>query len=71
VSTGASIILRRRSAWAAAISGFVTTKGSPWPARAMPSIRWRFTDVPMPKANTLLLPRFLRTSWKTSFSTVT
>ena len=29
------------------------------------------SDVPMPKANTLLLPRFLRTSWKTSFSTVT
>ena len=71
MSTGESIILRSRSACAAASAGLLTMNASPWPARAMPTIKWRLTLVPIPNANTLLRFRFFAISWKTSFSTVT
>ena len=71
VSTGESIILRKRAACSAASAGWVMMKGSPMPARARPSMRWRFTLEPMPNENTLALERLLRTSSKASRSTVT
>ncbi len=46
---------RKRSASIAASRSFSTTNASPRPARARPSIRKRFTDEPMPNANTLAL----------------
>jgi hypothetical protein len=53
VNTGESIILRKRAACSAASAGLVMMKGSPMPARARPSIRWRLTLEPMPNENTL------------------
>ena len=37
------------------------TNGSPWPAFAMPSMRWRLTELPMPNEKTFASPRWLRT----------
>ena len=71
VSTGDSISLRKRSACALACDGWVMMKGSPMPARARPSIRWRFTDEPMPNENRLACDRLRRTSSNASRSTVT
>ncbi|MNT24316.1 hypothetical protein D3C72_1597830 [compost metagenome] len=71
VSTGDSTMRRKRAACSGACTGSVMMKGSPMPARAMPSMRLRFTDEPMPKANTLAFDRLLRTSSKASRSTVT
>ena len=71
VSTGDSTMRRKRAACSGACTGSVMMKGSPMPARAMPSIRLRLTEEPMPKANTLAFDRLLRTSSKASRSTVT
>ncbi len=65
VSTGEETYSRNRAASVAAWSGRVRTKASPCPARAIPSMRWRFTEVPMPKVNRLALPRFWRMRSKT------
>jgi len=71
VRTGASTQRRKRSARAAASSARSTTNGSAFPARAIPSIRKRLTDEPMPKANRLASPRLARISSNVSRSALT
>jgi hypothetical protein len=56
---------------AAALSGRSTTNGSPCPARAMPSMRPRFTLLPMPNANRLASDRRWRMKRNACASTPT
>ena len=68
VNTGDCIYVRNRSAAAAASLVCVTTKDSPSPVLAMPSIRYRLTELPMPKEKKLAAPLLLRIISKISCS---
>ena len=71
VNTGLCINDTKASHLICASFWLVTINGSPQPAFAKPSIKYRLTDDPMPKANRFALFLLSRTKRKASFSTST